>query len=105
MARGVVIGVVATVVVVALALYLGVEGGMMPANADSKPPALERWAARTSLHASLRREAPKTPNPLPLDDANLLAGIKLYGQDCAVCHGAADARASDVARGLYQKPP
>ncbi|HEV3091364.1 MAG TPA: c-type cytochrome [Candidatus Cybelea sp.] len=105
MARGVVIGIIATLVVLGLAGYIGIEAGIVPANADGKPSHLERWMAKTSLHASLSREAPKTPNPVPLNDANLVAGIKLYAANCAVCHGAADAQPSNVAQGLYQKPP
>jgi mono/diheme cytochrome c family protein len=105
MARGIVLGVVATLVVLGLGAYLGLKAGLMPANADGKPSRLERWAARTSLHATLDREAPKVPNALPLDDAGLIAGIKLYAADCAVCHGASDGRPSNVALGLYQKPP
>lgn len=105
MARGIVLGVVATLVVLALAVYFGIKAGLMPANADAKPSGVERWMARTSLHATLAREAPKTPNPLPLTDENLIAGIKLYTANCAVCHGAADAKPSNVALGLYQKPP
>ncbi|HEY1884012.1 MAG TPA: c-type cytochrome [Candidatus Cybelea sp.] len=105
MARGLILGVVVTLVVLALAVYLAVEGGLVPANADAKPPHFERWMARTSLDAALAREAPKTPNPLPFNDENLIAGIKLYAANCAVCHGAADAKPSNIARGLYQKPP
>jgi thiosulfate dehydrogenase len=105
MARGIVIGVVATLVVLGVGAYLGILAGAMPANADAKPLRVERWAASKSLHASLAREAPKTPNPVGLTDANLIAGIKLYAANCAVCHGAADAKPSNVARGLYQKPP
>ncbi len=105
MSRGIVLGVVATLVVIGLALYLGIEAGMMPANADGKPSKLERWAAGTSLRATIRRDAPKGTPPLPLDDTNLLAGIRLYGENCAVCHGASDGNPSHIARGLYQKPP
>ena len=105
MARGFILGVVATLVVLALAVYLAVEAGLVPANADAKPSHIERWMAKTSLHAVLAREAPGTPNPVPLNDENLIAGIKLYAANCAVCHGAADAKPSNVARGLYQKPP
>lgn len=105
MIRGFIVGVVVTLVVIVLAGYIGVRAGMMPANADAKPPALERWAAKTSLHAALRRDATKTPNPLPLDDVDLLAGVKLYAENCAVCHGAANAHATNIAQGLYQKPP
>lgn len=105
MGRVVVISVVATLVALALLAYVGIKAGMMPANADSKPPRIERWAASASLHATLARAAPRTPNPMALNDENLIAGIKLYGRDCAVCHGASDAKPSNVARGLYQKPP
>jgi thiosulfate dehydrogenase len=105
MIRGIVIGVVAVIVVGVLGVYVGIEAGMMPANADARPSKLERWAARTSLAATLRREAVTTPNPIPLTDRGLDAGIKLYAQNCAVCHGSADGQPSNVARGLYQKPP
>ncbi|HEY2554133.1 MAG TPA: cytochrome c [Candidatus Cybelea sp.] len=105
MARGLILGVVATLVVLALAVYLAVEAGLVPANADAKPPRIERWMAKTSLSAALAREAPKSPNPVPLNDENLIAGVKLYAANCAVCHGAADAKPSNVARGLYQQPP
>lgn len=105
MARGLVLGVFATLVVLGLGAYLAVQAGLLPANADARPSRLERWLARTSLHASLEREAPKISNPLALDDANLVAGIRLYAANCAVCHGAADGKPSNVALGLYQKPP
>ena len=105
MMRGMVIGVIATLVVLLFVAYVGVQSGWMPANADAKPPGMERWAARASLHATLKREVSSSPAPIALDDANLTAGIKLYAVDCAVCHGAADGKASNVALGLYQKPP
>jgi thiosulfate dehydrogenase len=105
MIRGAIAGAIGVLVLLALGTYAALKLGMVPANADAKPAKLERWAARTSLGATLRREAPRTPNPLPLADADLTAGIKLYAQNCVVCHGAADAQPSNVARGLYQKPP
>lgn len=105
MARGIVLGIVATLVVIVLLGYVGVELGMLPANADAKPSKMERWAARTSLRATIARQAPRTPNPVPLTDANLISGIKLYAANCAMCHGAADGNKSNVAAGLYQHPP
>ena len=105
MIRGIIIGVIGLVAAAILCVYAGVEAGLMPANADGKPSKLERWAARTSLAATLRREAVTAPNPVALNDANLDAGIKLYAQDCAICHGSANGEPSRIARGLYQKPP
>ncbi|MGA8097319.1 MAG: cytochrome c [Candidatus Cybelea sp.] len=105
MARGLVLGVVATLVALALGAYLAIVSGFVPANADAKPSKLERWMAKRSLQATLDREARKGPNPVALTDANLIAGIRIYAANCAVCHGAADGKPSRIARGLYQSPP
>jgi mono/diheme cytochrome c family protein len=98
-------GLAAAAAAALVGAYLFVICGGMPANADSPPPALERWAARKSLRATISREAPKGPNPVALNDENLVAGVKLYAANCAMCHGASDGAASNVARGLYQDPP
>jgi thiosulfate dehydrogenase len=105
--RGFIIGVIVTILVAAGAVWLALENGLVPANADAKPGGLELWAANTALHAALQRDAPKGPNPVPLTDANLIEGLKLYGDHCALCHGTAagDASASPVAKGEYPRPP
>lgn len=104
MLRGVLAGVVGLAAVGVVAAYVFVSGGYMPANADSPPPALEKWAARRSLHATLAREAPKETPPEP-SDAELAGAVKLYAVNCAVCHGGKDGEASRIARGLYQHAP
>jgi mono/diheme cytochrome c family protein len=103
--QGAALGVAGTLVVLLAAFYLVAAAGAIPANADARPPALEKWIAHKALEAAIVRQAPKGDNPVPLTDGNLIAGIKLYAADCAVCHGAADGAASDIARGLYQKAP
>jgi thiosulfate dehydrogenase len=107
MLRAFFLGVIVTILAAAACIYLLLAKGVVPASADSGPLPLESWAARTSLHAALAQDAPRTANPVPLTDANLIAGIQLYGQHCAVCHGTAagDASTSPVAKGLYPKPP
>jgi mono/diheme cytochrome c family protein len=103
--KGIVFGAVGAVVAGFAAFYFLAAAGALPANADARPPAVEKWIARKALDAAIARQAPKGDNPVPLTDANLIAGIKLYAADCAVCHGAADGAASHIARGLYQKAP
>jgi thiosulfate dehydrogenase len=107
MFSGFVAGVVAAVFVALIGGYIILQSGLVPANADAEPGPLETWAAQTSLHATLAREAPKGPNPVALTDENLISGVDLYGQHCAICHGTAkgDASASPVAKGLYPRPP
>ena len=104
--KGFILGVVVALLVIAGVGYTGVvTGTLIPANADARPGKLETWAAKTSLHATIDREAPKTAVPVPLTDAALNEGIKIYGDNCIVCHGGADGRPSDIGFGLYQKAP
>ena len=106
LARGIVLGIVLTLVLAGVAGAVAVVTGLLPANADATPPAWEKLIARTSLKAAILRETSRTaPNPLPVTDENLDAGIKLYGTHCAICHGAADGKASAIADGLFQKAP
>jgi thiosulfate dehydrogenase len=102
--RGIMVGIALTVGVVAVAGYVVLRTGLIPANADSDPNGMERWAARTSLRATMHH-APKVSNPLPLTDANVLAGVKLYSQNCAVCHGDHTGNPTNIAKGLYQHAP
>jgi thiosulfate dehydrogenase len=100
-------GVVLTFALLFAAAFALVESGYIPANADAIPGRVETWIAITSLHTTLNREAPKEPNPVAMTDENLLTGVHLFAQNCAVCHG--DSRglpaASPIAKGLYQNPP
>jgi len=104
--KGFILGVVATVVVAVLALYIGVvTGTLIPANADARPGRLERWAANASLHAVLNRDVPSLTNPLQANNENELAGVKLYGANCSACHGDSSGHPTLIAFGLYQHAP
>ncbi|GAC1308132.1 MAG: hypothetical protein NVSMB19_21220 [Vulcanimicrobiaceae bacterium] len=98
-------GVVFTLALLAGAGVAAVFAGVLPSGADVTPPAAEEWAARTSLHAAIARETRSLSNVVPLSDDALLAGVKSYGQNCAICHGAADAKPSTLAKGFYIKSP
>ncbi|HVC53926.1 MAG TPA: c-type cytochrome [Stellaceae bacterium] len=107
MVKGILLGIVLTVVAIIAVGYGMIVSGAIPAAANGKPLFLEQWAARTSLRATLSRDAPKGPSPVPLTDANLIDGINLFAQHCAICHGTAkgDASASPIAKGEYPEPP
>ena len=70
-------GVLATIVAILAGGYIVLHSGLIPANADATPGSFETWAAQTSLDATLRNEAPNTPNPVAMTDDNLIAGIDL----------------------------
>ena len=105
--KGIITGVALTLFVILIGGYAVVKSGLIPANADAKPGGLELWMARTSLRATLTHNAPKIQNPVALTDQNLINGVHLFAQNCAVCHGCAQGMASlsPIAKGLYPKPP
>ena len=107
MMKGMVSGVVLTLAVALIGAYSLVRSGLIPANADAEPGWLETWMARSSLDATLSRDAPNINNPVELTEQNLLNGVHLFARNCALCHGAAKGAAapSPIAKGLYQKPP
>jgi thiosulfate dehydrogenase len=107
MLKGVLWGIVITLLAAVVGGYFMVRKGVIPVNADAEPGQLETWVAGTSLDAALRRDALRRDNPVQPTEQNLLAGVHLFAQNCAVCHGSAQGSASPspIAKGLYQKPP
>lgn len=107
MLRSFVWGVVSAIAMSLLLGFFAVKSGLIPANADAVPGPIETWMARTSLDATLGREAPKEANPVALTDQNLRNGVQLFAQNCAACHGSemGSASASPIAKGLYPRPP
>ena len=103
--RGFFNGIVFTLALLVAAAVAGVFVGALPSGADVKPLPVEKKAANISLHATIARETRGVTNPLQPTDDNLLAGVKLYGDNCAVCHGTSDAKPSNLSKGFYIKAP
>jgi mono/diheme cytochrome c family protein len=75
----------------AIALVLGtfcyLRLGLVDIRSDAPVP---HWVARildVGIHASVRRTTPKLQNPFPQGDEALIAGGKLYFNNCIGCHG------------------
>ena len=104
--RTFVAGILFALIVGAIVVAIAVQKGYVPAAADNPSPSgMERWAARTSLNATIQRETANLKSPLQPDEATLAAGVKLYADNCVVCHGASDAKPSLLAQGLYIHAP
>lgn len=65
---------------------------------------LEKIVAKMALRASMGN-AGDQKDPLPFDDANMLAGANLYKENCAVCHGGAGQAQSAISKGMFPVPP
>jgi thiosulfate dehydrogenase len=64
----------------------------------------ERKFAHMALDAHIEKQ--KTPqSPIVADEKSYLAGVEVYKQNCAVCHGLPDQPKSTIAQGMYPAPP
>lgn len=100
-----IVGAIAAIVVIFVGtlVYLGL--GLAPVGADASPPAWEAGLMDSTVHASVRRRAPKMRNPLPSSDETVIAGGKIYMNDCIGCHGAPGGPASKFGATFYPPAP
>ena len=97
---GFVLGLV--VVLLGALLYFGL--GLAPVATSAAPMPFERLLAGMALNARIKKEAPSKA-PLPADEANLLAGARIYREQCGVCHGLSGQPETPIAKGMYPHPP
>jgi thiosulfate dehydrogenase len=102
--KGFVLGVGATILVVAVVVYVYFATGMAPVATSASPMLFEKKFARMALHARLEKEMP-TQVPMPADEANLIAGAHVYMEQCAVCHGVPGKDQTAIAKGEFPRPP
>ena len=98
------IGILAGVCLPILAAFLFLASGSMPVATRGGPLPLERQIAGFVLHRAIGH-AEDLPSPVPSDERNLVAGAKVYRQQCAVCHGEPGSDATAIAQGMFPPPP
>jgi mono/diheme cytochrome c family protein len=81
------LGVLSTIVILVIGGFAYLRLGLAEARGDLPPSRIETFLMSSAVHASVRREAPETPNPFPPTNESLIAGGKLYYEGCAGCHG------------------
>ncbi len=103
--RNFVLGIVITILI----LLIGSLGlallGFLPTRANSAPPEMERHIAMSALDNSVDRHAPRLNSPVPPTDENLIAGLKIYTMNCALCHGDINGQPSALEKSFYPPPP
>ena len=92
------------IVVVALAGYFYLSLGYAPVSTASAPLPFEKTITSMALDARVKKEAPAQA-ALPVTDDNLIAGARSYSKYCAVCHGLEGQPESEIAKGMFPKPP
>jgi mono/diheme cytochrome c family protein len=99
------LGLAVGVLVVPVTLLTAAWLGLIPVNADAKAPGWEIAWAHMALDAAAARYAPHMVNPVPPTEENLMAGEKLFVNDCSGCHGTpVTATANEAKPDLYPPP-
>ena len=100
---GLILGIFLTFILIAITVYASVTNGWVPARMDEPAGGFEKWAARTSLHATVRREG-TDKSTVAADETNLMAGADVYKNSCAVCHGTPSNAAPPLSKGFAPVP-
>jgi mono/diheme cytochrome c family protein len=103
--RNFILGIVITLLLLLLGGLAIATLGLLPTNADSVPPKIERRIAMSAMDASMERRAPRVTSPMPPTDENLIDGMKIYTINCALCHGGPDNKPSSLEHSFYPPPP
>jgi len=104
MLKGLILGILLGILLVAGGVYYYFSSGHAPVATSAPPIPFEKKLASVGLHAYLD----KLPHPAPqvaADEANVMAGAKIYKEQCATCHGLPNEPKTAVAQGMYPAPP
>jgi thiosulfate dehydrogenase len=97
-------GLVLGMTFVPLAVYVYFASGRAPAASGDKPLPFEKTLANSALHAHVDREMPRSV-PIPANEQTLMAGARIYRDNCVICHGLPGQEQTAIARGMFPKPP
>ena len=100
-----VLGVITGLILGPLAFALVGALGRVPTNATADPPSLEATVAGAVLRRSIARQASGLASPVPVTEARLAAGLKLYKNMCDGCHGGPGAPSEWGTKDFYPRVP
>lgn len=104
MFRGLVLGIVVGILLVAAGIFFYFATGTAPVATSGPGIPFEHSLAHLGLNAYLK----KLPHPdpqVPASEENYLAGADVYKKNCAVCHGLPGGSKTAIAEGMAPKPP
>lgn len=98
-------GFVVGIIVLIIAVFVYVRYGFVDPRADIPINVLEAKVAMPALDASVDKRASGMKNPVAATNTNLIAGMKIYQANCAMCHGDIGRPHAALADTLYPRPP
>ncbi|HEV2117069.1 MAG TPA: cytochrome c [Terriglobales bacterium] len=98
------LGFIAGILVLPIAAVVTAWLGLLPTVAITDPPRWEVAFAQLALNSYIVRHAPHVRNPIAPTDQNLLAGLAVFRDACAGCHGDSNGT-SDYGVSFYPRVP
>ncbi len=100
MLKGFVAGLLVGVLLLAGGVYYYFASGMAPVATADPPMPFEKKMASKALNAHIDKQT-ISASPVAADEPNLLAGAKVYKEQCAVCHGLPDQKPPAIADSMF----
>lgn len=104
MFRSFVVGLVLGILLVMGGIYYYFSSGMAPVATTDPAIPFEGRLAHKALDAHIDKAAIPAP-PVPADEPNLLAGAKVYKDQCAGCHGLPTGPNPTISDAMYPPAP
>ncbi len=102
--RAFLLGIVTAIVLAIGGVYLFVKSGGVSMETTAPLLPFEQTLAKMAIRASIGN-AGAEKNPVPLNEANLLAGAQVFKENCAVCHSIPGGPRSNASKGMFPPPP
>lgn len=104
MLKGLIIGILLTILVLVCGIYFYFSTGRAPVAASDAPIPFEMKLAHMAIDARVAKQ--KVPaSPVVADETSYLAGAEVYKQNCAMCHGLPNQSKPVIAQGMSPTPP
>lgn len=103
MVKGLVIGFLLAVVIIAGAVFGYFASGMAPVATADPPMPFEKKLANMALDAHIEKQH-VVQSPVAADEPAFLAGAGVYKEQCAACHGMPGQSPIDYAATMFPKP-
>ncbi|MCU1234707.1 MAG: hypothetical protein JWP63_2674 [Candidatus Solibacter sp.] len=102
--KGFLLGLLAGILLLPLLAWVYLKQGYAPVATTAPMMPFERQVTSMALKARIAKDAPANA-PIEPNEENLMAGARLYREECAVCHGLRDGVRSNIAQGMFPRPP
>jgi thiosulfate dehydrogenase len=98
--KGFLVGLLVGVLLLTGGVYFYFASGRAPVATADPPMPFEKRMANKALDAHIEKQN-VPPSPVPADEQNLLAGAKVYKEQCAMCHGLPEQNPPAIADSMF----